>query len=108
MSLVGTECTLHGLGTVVAAEFSRHIDRLLRKHFEDLFAVRGAAGVGKASRLVLADRYLWVCRNIALLAVRNIRHVHAHTFDVQEKQYIHTVGEQILTRIQNKRDARTH
>lgn len=51
VSLVGTECTLHGLGTVVAAEFSRHIDRLLRKHFEDLFAVRGAAGVGSlASR----------------------------------------------------------
>lgn len=48
VSLVGTERTLDGLGTVIAAELSRHIDRLLRKHLEDLVAVRGA-GEWKAS-----------------------------------------------------------
>lgn len=51
VSLVGTERTLHGLGAVVATELPRHVDRLLRKHLKDLFAVRGAG-----ERLSLASR----------------------------------------------------
>lgn len=41
VSLVGTERTLHSLGTIVAAELPGHIDRLLRKNLENLFAVMG-------------------------------------------------------------------
>lgn len=41
MSLVGTQRTLDGLGPVIAAEFARDINRLLRKHLEDLFVVGG-------------------------------------------------------------------
>lgn len=35
-SLVGTKCALDCLGTVVAAEFPRHVHRLVRKYLEDL------------------------------------------------------------------------
>lgn len=66
MSFISTERTFHGLGTVVAAELPRDIDRLLRKHLEDLFAVRGA-GEWKSSRLVLVERYWWVYQNVICL-----------------------------------------
>ena len=36
MSFVCAKCTLHGLGTTVAAELSCHIDRLVREYLEDL------------------------------------------------------------------------
>lgn len=36
MTLVCAECTLDGLGPVVAAEFASNIDRFVRKHLEDL------------------------------------------------------------------------
>lgn len=40
MALVGTKRTFDGLGTVVAAEFARHIDRLIRKDLEYLWVTR--------------------------------------------------------------------
>ena len=84
MSLVGAEGTLDGLGTVVTAELPRHIDRLLGKDFEDLCAVRSVVGVGKPRVSCLLS--LWVYRNVALLAIRNVRRVHTHTFEVHDKK----------------------
>lgn len=40
VSLIGTKRTLHGLGTIVAAELAGDIDRLVRKHLKDLFVIR--------------------------------------------------------------------
>lgn len=60
MSLVGPERALHGLVTVVAAELSSDIDRLVRNHLEDLFVARVEeieTDWCKASLAVLPSRF---------------------------------------------------